>query len=98
MNYFEKIFKNSKSEGEDKTNVLSEEKEIVNKEYAEGHGEKNPEGYILLLDENLIEWKKEDVQEAKDNYEKIKDLLPEDFHKMDFVERKEIADNLLNNQ
>lgn len=51
--------------------------------------------YTALLNENEIEWKREDVEEAKNKFDLVKDKLPEDFTSKPYEERMDIVGNIL---
>ena len=84
-----------KEAGEDKTNT-SEEQLVDYGNHEVASNEMFPEGYLLLLDENSPEWKKEDVEKAKNEYSFIKEKLPSDFKSKSYEERMEIVKKLLN--
>lgn len=54
--------------------------------------------YTSLLNENEIEWKREDVEEAKNKFELVKDQLSEDFSSKSYNERMEIVNQIIENQ
>ena len=51
--------------------------------------------YTFLLNENEIEWKREEVEEAKNKFELVKDQLPEDFTNKSYEERMEVVSSIL---
>lgn len=51
--------------------------------------------YTSLLNENNVEWKREDVEEAKNKFELVKDQLPEDFNSKSYEERIQIANQII---
>lgn len=51
--------------------------------------------YTFLLNENEIEWKREEVEEAKNKFELVKDQLPEDFTNKSYEERMEIVNQII---
>lgn len=51
--------------------------------------------YTFLLNENEIEWKREQVEEAKNKFELVKDQLPEDFTNKSYEERMEVVSSIL---
>lgn len=51
--------------------------------------------YTSLLDENNVEWKREEVEEAKNQFELVKNQLPEDFTSKPYEERIQIANQII---
>lgn len=68
---------------------------IVDTDYTKNAEIAEKINHTLLLNENEIEWKREDVEEAKNKFELVKDLLPEDFSSKSYDERMEIVNQII---
>ena len=67
---------------------------IVNKEYANKVENETGIDYTSLLDENKIEWSREEAEEAKNKFELVKEHLPEDFANKSYEERMEVVNSI----
>lgn len=91
-NFFKKIEAPVKNEETPDGSVL------VDNSYTQNAENLEKIDYTALLDESAIEWKREEVEEAKNKFELIKDTLPEDFISKSYEERMEIVSSLIENK
>ena len=71
---------------------------IVDTDYAKNVEVEGKTDYTFLLNENEIEWKREDVEEAKNKFELVKEQLPNDFISKSYEERMNIVNQIIENQ
>ncbi len=80
------------------TEEQNEDSVIVDTSYKNNIENMEKIDYTSLLNENEIEWKREDVEEAKNKFELVKDQLSEDFSSKSYNERMEIVNQIIENQ
>lgn len=71
---------------------------IVDTDYTKNVEVEGKTDYTFLLNENEIEWKREDVEEAKNKFELVKEQLPNDFISKSYEERMNIVNQIIENQ
>ena len=80
------------------TEEQNEDSVIVDTSYKNNIENMEKIDYTSLLNENEIEWKREDVEEAKNKFELVKGQLSEDFSSKSYNERMEIVNQIIENQ
>lgn len=85
----------NKLEAKVKDEEVKDDSAIVDKNYTQNAENLNKVDYTALLNENEIEWKREEVEEAKNKFELVKDQLPEDFTNKSYEERMEVVSSIL---
>ena len=80
------------------TEEQNEDSVIVDTSYKNNTENMEKINYTSLLNENEIEWKREDVEEAKNKFELVKGQLSEDFSSKSYNERMEIVNQIIENQ
>lgn len=91
------MFKNffNKLESTKKEEDLGGGSKLVETSYPENLENMEKIDYTSLLDGNSIEWKREEVEAAKNKFDLVKDQLPEDFTSKPYEERMSIVDSIL---
>lgn len=85
----------NKLEAKVKDEEVKDDSAIIDKNYTQNAENLNKVDYTALLNENEIEWKREEVEEAKNKFELVKDQLPEDFTNKSYEERMEVVSSIL---